>query len=87
MHTSKWHHVNQKRKNFTKSICFVITGELLNTFVAGERDGRVKPKRRFSLRESNNRGARTLVDFIDSLIGFPLNFRFFIYPAPIEGQN
>lgn len=38
----------------------LFSGELLNTFAAGDRDGRVKPKRRFSLRESNNRaGART----------------------------
>lgn len=33
------------------------TRELINT--QGDREGRVKPKRRFSLRESNNRSTRT----------------------------
>lgn len=38
-------------------IILVILGELIN--IQGDREGRVKPKRRFSLRETNNRPART----------------------------
>lgn len=38
-------------------VCFYLTGELINT--QGDREGRTKPKRRFSLRETNNRPART----------------------------
>lgn len=33
-------------------VIIIILGELLNTSIY-ERDGRVKPKRRFSLREGN----------------------------------
>lgn len=39
---------------------FIYIGELLNTH-AGEREGRIKPKRRFSLRESSNKSTRGYV--------------------------
>ncbi|XP_037032828.1 serine/threonine-protein kinase Genghis Khan [Bradysia coprophila] len=61
------------------------TRELLNTFVAGERDGRVKPKRRFSLRESNNRAGARTTDRRSKLISAPTNFNHISHMGPGEG--
>ena len=49
-----------KKKNVSFLLIFFIfcVGELLNTHI-GEREGRVKPKRRFSLRESSHKTTRT----------------------------
>lgn len=57
MHTSECCHIFDltSMKQYFKRLMqiFDFLGELINTH--GEREGRVKPKRRFSLRETNNR--------------------------------
>ncbi|XP_055318570.1 serine/threonine-protein kinase Genghis Khan isoform X1 [Sitodiplosis mosellana] len=58
------------------------TRELINTH--GDREGRVKPKRRFSLRETNNRPART-TDRRSKLISAPTNFNHISHMGPGDG--
>ncbi|XP_031622666.1 serine/threonine-protein kinase Genghis Khan isoform X2 [Contarinia nasturtii] len=58
------------------------TRELINT--QGDREGRVKPKRRFSLRETNNRPART-TDRRSKLISAPTNFNHISHMGPGDG--
>lgn len=60
MHTSEW--CTQAVQRMSRAQAHVnenVSGELINTHA--DRDGRSKPKRRFSVRESNNRGTRTYV--------------------------
>lgn len=56
MHTSTYIQLENVERI---SIYYSFAGELLNTQLGGDREGRVKPKRRFSLRESSNKATRT----------------------------